>query len=129
MKTACVIMAAGLGKRMHSSLVKVLHTICGQSMIDYPVELALKQGFDPVVVVTGHQAEDLQVYLRGRFGERIRFALQDPPQGTGHAVLMAKKALSGFRGKLAILSSDVPLLSGRELGILKRAGRDAAVSS
>ncbi len=128
MKTACVIMAAGLGKRMRSSLVKVLHPICGQPMIDYPVALALDQGFDPVVVVTGHQTGTLREHLRECFGERIRFALQGSPKGTGHAVLTAKKALSGFKGKLAILSGDVPLLSRREMGVLRRAARGAAVA-
>jgi len=128
MKAACVILAAGQGKRMRSDRVKVLHPVCGRAMIEYPVSLALARRYAPVVVVVGRQADAVQAHLAARFGGRVRFALQDPPRGTGHAVLSAAGALAGARGKLAILSGDVPLLTGAELGALERAGRRAAVA-
>ncbi|HSA24473.1 MAG TPA: bifunctional UDP-N-acetylglucosamine diphosphorylase/glucosamine-1-phosphate N-acetyltransferase GlmU, partial [Myxococcota bacterium] len=128
MKAACVILAAGQGKRMRSQRVKVLHPVCGRPMIDYPVSLALARRYAPVVVVVGRQAAEVQAHLGERFGRRVRFALQDPPRGTGHAVLCATEALAGVRGKLVILSGDVPLLTGAELGALERAGRRAAVA-
>jgi bifunctional UDP-N-acetylglucosamine pyrophosphorylase/glucosamine-1-phosphate N-acetyltransferase len=128
MKTACVILAAGMGKRMRSSLVKVLHPVCGQAMIDYPVELALSRKYDPVVVVVGTQAEAVEAHLSGRFGDRVRFAVQTNPAGTGHAVMAARKALKGFRGKLAILCGDVPLLTARDLSRLERAAEKSRVA-
>jgi bifunctional UDP-N-acetylglucosamine pyrophosphorylase/glucosamine-1-phosphate N-acetyltransferase len=128
MKTACVILAAGMGKRMRSSLVKVLHPVCGQAMIDYPVELALARKYDPVVVVVGTQAEAVEAHLSSRFGDRVRFAVQTNPAGTGHAVMAARKALGSFRGKLAILCGDVPLLSTRELSRLEQAGKKSQVA-
>jgi len=128
MKTACVILAAGEGTRMKSSTPKVLHPVCGRPMIAYPVELALGRGYGPVVVVVSKAADAVRAYLRDRFGKRVRIAVQDPPLGTGHAVLSARRALDGARGKLAILYGDVPLLAGRDLGLLQRAGGKAAVA-
>lgn len=128
MKTSCVIMAAGHGKRMRSGLLKVLHPLADQPMIDYPVELAFKLRWSPVVVVVGHQREALVEHLRERFGERLAFAVQDPPQGTGHAVLQAEPLLRGFHGKVAILSGDVPLLEAAQLRALVRAGRRAPLA-
>jgi bifunctional UDP-N-acetylglucosamine pyrophosphorylase / glucosamine-1-phosphate N-acetyltransferase len=128
MKTACVILAAGDGKRMHSSLPKVLHPVCDQPMIAYPVSLALERGFSPVVVVISKHGRAVEDYLTRRFGKRLRFAVQDPPRGTGHAVMAAKKSLGPLKGKLAIVYGDVPLLSGKDLSALDRAGRNSAVA-
>ncbi len=128
MSTACVILAAGKSKRMRSGLVKVLHPMCDRPMIDYPVELALVRGYDPVVVVIGHQAEAVREHLQQRFPGRLTFAVQGDPLGTGHAVLAAERALRGVRGKLAVLYGDMPLLAGRDLGALERGGREAALA-
>ncbi len=123
MKTACVILAAGEGKRMKSVIPKVLHPVCSEPMIVYPVSLALAQGWDPVVVVLSPRGEKIRQLLEQKFGDRIRFAVQDPPLGTGHAVLSARKALASFRGQVAILYGDVPLLAKQDLDALARAGR------
>jgi len=128
MKTACVILAAGEGKRMHTRIPKVMHEVCFEPMIYYPVRLALKRGYQPVVVVTSKAGSAVQGYLAGRFGDRVRFAVQDPPRGTGHAVISAKKALKGFKGKLVILYGDVPLLQAQDLSALERSGKQAAVA-
>jgi bifunctional UDP-N-acetylglucosamine pyrophosphorylase/glucosamine-1-phosphate N-acetyltransferase len=103
MKTACVILAAGEGKRMRTRLPKVMHEVCSEPMIYYPVRLAIQRGYRPVVVVTSKAGEAVRSFLTDRFGDRVRFALQDPPRGTGHAVMSARKALKGHRGKLVIL--------------------------
>ena len=127
-KTACVILAAGQGKRMRSSKVKVLHPICGEPMVAYPVSLAIAKGYAPVVVVVGSQSEAVREYLKDRFGDKVRFVLQEPPQGTGHAVMQARSALKGHKGKVAILYGDVPLLGRSDLAALEKAGRKAPVS-
>jgi bifunctional UDP-N-acetylglucosamine pyrophosphorylase/glucosamine-1-phosphate N-acetyltransferase len=128
MKTACVILAAGEGKRMRTRLPKVMHEVCSEPMIYYPVRLALQRGYRPVVVVTGNPGEAVRGFLADRFGDRVRFAVQDPPRGTGHAVMSAKKALKGFSGKLVILYGDVPLLQSADLAALERSAKRAAVA-
>jgi bifunctional UDP-N-acetylglucosamine pyrophosphorylase/glucosamine-1-phosphate N-acetyltransferase len=123
-----VILAAGEGKRMRTRVPKVMHEVCSEPMIYYPVRLALQRGYKPVVVVTSKAGEAVREFLAGRFGDRVRFATQDPPRGTGHAVMSAKKALKGFKGKLVILYGDVPLLQSQDLAALERSGKRAAVA-
>lgn len=127
MNTACVILAAGLGKRMRSRLAKVLHPVLDRPMLLYPVELALAQRCKPVVVVAGHQEETVRQLLGGRFGAGVRVVRQWPPRGTGHALLMARPALPR-RGRLLVLCGDVPLLTLAEVARLRRGARDAAVA-
>src|SRR6187455_2426507 len=67
-KTTAVILAAGQGTRMKSSLPKVLHPIAGRPLIHYPVRAALEAGCGEVVVVVGHGREHLEGYLRDAFG-------------------------------------------------------------
>jgi bifunctional UDP-N-acetylglucosamine pyrophosphorylase/glucosamine-1-phosphate N-acetyltransferase len=107
-----IILAAGLGKRMKSATVKVLHRAAGRPIIDYVVDLATQISSKPPVVVIGHQREALQKWL----GARARYAVQEEQLGTGHAVLQAAKVLgkSGARNIL-ILSGDVPLTRAETL--------------
>jgi len=128
MKTACLILAAGEGKRMRSGLAKVMHPVCGVPMIYYPTALAIARGYDPVVVVTSPQHEDVRAFLSAQFGDGVCFATQDPPLGTGHAVISARGKLRSHKGKLLIIYGDVPLLATRDLQALERAGKDAALA-
>jgi bifunctional UDP-N-acetylglucosamine pyrophosphorylase/glucosamine-1-phosphate N-acetyltransferase len=108
---AVVIMAAGLGTRMKSHTIKVLHPVAGRPMIHYPVRLALALGAERVVVVLGHQRERVEAYLRSAFPDApLTFAVQEQPLGTAHAVSCAVPALTGFEGDVFILSGDVPNL-------------------
>ncbi|RLB58870.1 MAG: UDP-N-acetylglucosamine diphosphorylase/glucosamine-1-phosphate N-acetyltransferase [Deltaproteobacteria bacterium] len=126
-KRACVVLAAGDGKRMRSDLPKVLHPVCGEPMLTYPVELALAAGFDPVVVVISPQGRQVRRLLEQRFGKRVRLAVQRRPLGTAHAVLAARRQLAGFSGQLAIVYGDVPLLERADVSALLRAGRSASL--
>jgi bifunctional UDP-N-acetylglucosamine pyrophosphorylase/glucosamine-1-phosphate N-acetyltransferase len=113
---AAIVLAAGKGTRMKSSLPKVLHEVCGRPMAYFPVRRALEVGADPVVVVVGHEARAVQATLSGALGDpRLRFALQRRQLGTAHAVLAAKRALRGFAGDVLILSGDTPLLTRESL--------------
>lgn len=112
---AAVILAAGLGKRMKSKQAKVLHDLCGVPLVAHPADLALSIGADPVVVVVGHQAEEVSALLHARYGERVRTVRQPEQLGTAHAVSMAEKTLKRFHGRVAILSGDVPLLTADTL--------------
>ncbi|HEY8848973.1 MAG TPA: sugar phosphate nucleotidyltransferase, partial [Thermoanaerobaculia bacterium] len=107
-----IILAAGLGTRMKSARVKVLHRAAGRPIIDYVVDLATQISDKPPVVIIGHQREAVQKWL----GDRARYAVQEEQLGTGHAVLQAEKILgkSGARNIL-ILSGDVPLTRAETL--------------
>jgi len=99
-----VILAAGLGTRMKSKTIKILHRAAGRPIIDYVLDLAAEVCARPPVMIVGHQRDEVQKHV----GERARFAVQDPPRGTGHAVLQAAPLLRGG-GRILILSGDVPL--------------------
>ena len=110
--TAVIVLAAGEGKRMKSSLAKVLHPICGRPMIAYPAAVARALKPDRVVLVVGRQREKVTAALDARFGKgAFRYAVQEEQRGTGHAVACAKGALRGFRGRVLILYGDTPLLT------------------
>jgi bifunctional UDP-N-acetylglucosamine pyrophosphorylase/glucosamine-1-phosphate N-acetyltransferase len=108
---AAIVMAAGQGTRMKSGKAKVLHAVCEEPMVSYPVRLAQALGARPVVLVVGHQAEAVEAEVRRRFPAGVAFALQAEQKGTGHAVMMGLDALPDFEGRIFILSGDVPLLT------------------
>lgn len=112
---ACVIMAAGLGKRMKSDLPKVLHKLNGKPLIEYVVETAESCGARPVIAIIGHKRELVMEQL----GNRIQYAVQEQQLGTGHAVQQTEKLLSGYKGSVLILSGDVPLLKTTTVDALK----------
>ncbi len=104
---AAVILAAGKGTRMKSALPKVLHPICGQPMLFYPLEAARLAGFRQLKVVTGHGSEQ----VRQTFASPdIEWVEQTDQLGTGHALMCAAGALRGYSGALLLLCGDVPLL-------------------
>ncbi|MCP3676826.1 MAG: NTP transferase domain-containing protein, partial [Deltaproteobacteria bacterium] len=112
-KIASIVLAAGLGKRMCSTLPKVLHRVCGRSMLFYPLETLRGVKVKKTVVVIGHGGESVREFF-GNSG--VTFVTQEEQLGTGHAVRCAEKALRGFSGDILILSGDVPLI---QPGILK----------
>lgn len=111
--SAAVILAAGKGTRMKSGLVKVLHPLVGQPMLAWPLAAAREAGPSEVVIVAGHQAEQVQAAFGGKDG--IRIALQEEQLGTGHAVACAMPQLEGANGSILILCGDTPLLTGETL--------------
>lgn len=112
-KIAALILAAGKGTRMKSDLIKVLHEVAGQPMVSWPLAAAREAGAEEMVVVVGHQAEQVQRVLSGEAG--LRIALQEEQLGTGHAVACGLPALSGNSTTVLILCGDTPLLTGATL--------------
>lgn len=104
---AILIMAAGKGTRMKSELAKVLHPLRGRAMIHSVLEIAQRLSAERIVVIVGHQKERVIAELRDL---QVRFTVQEPQLGTGHAVLCALPQLAGFAGSVLILSGDVPLI-------------------
>ncbi|MBW2307164.1 MAG: bifunctional UDP-N-acetylglucosamine diphosphorylase/glucosamine-1-phosphate N-acetyltransferase GlmU [Deltaproteobacteria bacterium] len=110
-KPAVVILAAGKGTRMCSELVKVLHPVCGEPMLAPVLRAAHDLKPRRTLVVIGYQAER----VREAFPDQD-FVIQEPQNGTGHAVLCALEALQGFRGDIIVLSGDIPLLTSSTAG-------------
>jgi bifunctional UDP-N-acetylglucosamine pyrophosphorylase/glucosamine-1-phosphate N-acetyltransferase len=104
-----VVLAAGQGTRMKSSVPKVLHKIAGLSLIDHVLRAADTVGPASVTVVVGHKADVVRQHLSGR--DRLRFALQEPQMGTAHALQQAETALAGQTGTAILLSGDAPFIS------------------
>ncbi len=112
MNTNIVILAAGLGTRMKSKRAKVLHQAGGLTLIEHVVNAALAvTPADRIVVVVGHQADQVQQVL-ARTG--VRFVLQTEQKGTGHALMMCREAVPAD-GLLLVGYGDVPLLSAASL--------------
>ena len=107
MKLASIVLAAGRGTRMKSSLPKVLHQVCGRPMIHYAINAAKMSGAEKTVLVVGHGAEEVQNYL----GERVVYALQQEQLGTGHAVQSALPAISEDYDTILVTYGDMPLLT------------------
>ncbi|HWV38743.1 MAG TPA: bifunctional UDP-N-acetylglucosamine diphosphorylase/glucosamine-1-phosphate N-acetyltransferase GlmU [Vulgatibacter sp.] len=121
---AAIVLAAGKGTRMKSNLAKVLHEANGRPLAWYPIRRALAMGCDPVVVVVGHQGEEVRERLESLFpGAPLCFAVQERQLGTGHAVRCAREALAGAEGRVLILYGDVPLLTEATLARLVEAGQ------
>jgi bifunctional UDP-N-acetylglucosamine pyrophosphorylase / glucosamine-1-phosphate N-acetyltransferase len=92
---------------MKSALPKVLHRAAGRPLIDRVLAAAEPLAPASVIVVIGHQTEQLRSHLAG---SGVLTAIQEPQLGTGHALLQAEPYLEGKTGTLLLLSGDVPLL-------------------
>lgn len=109
-----IVLAAGQGTRMKSSRPKVLHEILGRPMITYLLDTLLGLGIEDIIAVVGYQAEKVMAALKDY---PLRFSVQEPQLGTGHAVQVGLGAVpSGVRDVL-VLCGDVPLIPGE--GILE----------
>ncbi|MBI4753094.1 NTP transferase domain-containing protein [Candidatus Desantisbacteria bacterium] len=107
-----IILAAGLGKRMKSKLIKILHPICGQPMVAYVIDALDELGIKKRVIVLGHQREQVAEFLSNR---SVEIAIQERPLGTGDAVKSAEQFFDKYEGDILILSGDTPLISTKSI--------------
>ncbi|MFD4258769.1 bifunctional UDP-N-acetylglucosamine diphosphorylase/glucosamine-1-phosphate N-acetyltransferase GlmU [Streptomyces sp. NPDC058534] len=115
---AVVVLAAGEGTRMKSATPKVLHELCGRSLVGHV--LAASGELDPqnLVVVVGHAREKVTAHL-AEVAPEVRTAVQEQQNGTGHAVRMGLEALGGaVDGTVVVVCGDTPLLTGETLRAL-----------
>jgi len=105
---AVVILAAGMGTRMKSSLIKVLHPINGKPVIYYPLEMLSKLEPEKTILVVGHQSEDVMAAVEAFDCQCV---IQDKQLGTAHAVKCAEETLKKFNGDVLVINGDTPLLS------------------
>ncbi|MCB0359455.1 MAG: bifunctional UDP-N-acetylglucosamine diphosphorylase/glucosamine-1-phosphate N-acetyltransferase GlmU, partial [Bdellovibrionales bacterium] len=131
-----VVLAAGKGVRMRSAKPKVLHTVCGRTLLDRVIRAAAALKPRKISVVVGHGREDVEselAALRGRLGfaaDALTSVLQEQQLGTGHAVQVALPEVSQAK-HILILPGDVPLLTAgclEKLVSLYKAGQQNGVS-
>ena len=103
---AAIVLAAGKGTRMKSDLHKVLHPIAGRPMLDHLLASVAELTPERQVVVVGSGRDQLEAALGGR----ATIAVQDPQEGTAHAVQQAEAGLASFAGDVLILYGDVPFV-------------------
>jgi len=116
-----VILAAGMGKRMQSDLPKVLHPLAGKPLLSHVIDTARTLNPSRVCVVYGHGGDMVPSQLAA---DDLRFVLQAPQLGTGHAVMQAADALNDAVPTL-VLYGDVPLTAAQTLQTLvDKAGKE-----
>ncbi|HXW68715.1 MAG TPA: bifunctional UDP-N-acetylglucosamine diphosphorylase/glucosamine-1-phosphate N-acetyltransferase GlmU [Dissulfurispiraceae bacterium] len=107
MKPASVVLAAGQGTRMKSTLPKVLHPLFAKPMVQYVVEALLALKPEKTIIVTGMEGQRIRDTLQNY---PVSFAVQKEPRGTGDALKSALQKLRGFTGTLLVVSGDTPLI-------------------
>ncbi|MCH7481186.1 MAG: bifunctional UDP-N-acetylglucosamine diphosphorylase/glucosamine-1-phosphate N-acetyltransferase GlmU [Chloroflexi bacterium] len=110
MKSTAVVLAAGHGTRMNSSLPKALHSLGGIPLIRYSVEAVQQATNTPPIVVVGSIAEDIHEAVE-KTGKKIRFVTQEEQLGTGHAVQQVEPLLRNKTDFVIVTSADLPLLT------------------
>ncbi|WEG07638.1 bifunctional UDP-N-acetylglucosamine diphosphorylase/glucosamine-1-phosphate N-acetyltransferase GlmU [Microbacterium horticulturae] len=121
---AIVILAAGQGTRMRSSLPKVLHRISGLPLVGHVLGTAQALDAAEVLVVVRHEREQVAAAV-SEIAPDARIVDQDEVPGTGRAVEVALAQLDGFDGDVLVLSGDVPLLDAATLGSFVAGHRSA----
>jgi bifunctional UDP-N-acetylglucosamine pyrophosphorylase/glucosamine-1-phosphate N-acetyltransferase len=125
---AAIILAAGHGTRMKSSMPKVLHEIGGRSMLAHVMATAGDLAPARMAVVIGDHAPGVGDAARAERGD-VAIAVQAPPRGTGDAVMKAMPSLEGFAGVVVVLYADTPLVEAGTLGkLVEKVAAGAAVS-
>jgi bifunctional UDP-N-acetylglucosamine pyrophosphorylase/glucosamine-1-phosphate N-acetyltransferase len=123
-KVAAIILAAGKGTRMRSQRAKVLHELGGEPMIARAVRAVAALEADPIVIVVGHQARDVEAAVKFT---NARFALQEPQRGTGDAARCGLSQLpANFTGDVLITYGDMPAIKSSTLRAFLDAHRKRA---
>jgi bifunctional UDP-N-acetylglucosamine pyrophosphorylase/glucosamine-1-phosphate N-acetyltransferase len=99
---------------MKSPLPKVLHKVGGRTLLERVIDTVEATGCERIVVVVGADSAQVRDLVARRLGEGA-IAVQDPPLGTGHAVMAAKAALADFQGDVLVTNGDCPLLQPQDL--------------
>jgi len=111
---AVVILAAGEGKRMKSRTPKVLHTLCGRTLLGHAIAAADELDPSRLVVVVGHGRELVSAEVAAATPQAL-VVCQDQQLGTGHAVRMVSEAIGVVPGTVVVTYGDMPLLRGQTL--------------
>ncbi|HYL11265.1 MAG TPA: NTP transferase domain-containing protein, partial [Candidatus Acidoferrales bacterium] len=122
-----VILAAGKGTRLRSSCAKVLHRAGGRALIEHVIRACQPLGAKRIFAVVGHQAEDVRAAVEPLGIETV---LQQPQHGTGHAMVVARRAIGNRVKHVLVLPGDAPLIRPETLRSLLQTHRngDAAAT-
>ncbi len=115
-----VILAAGKGTRMKSSLPKVLHRAAGRPLLAWVVDAARAAGCERILVVVGHGHERVREEIQGA---DLAWVLQEEQKGTGHALGQAEPEVRG-PATLLVLSGDAPMVTPATLDRLATAAEE-----
>ncbi|HEU0129629.1 MAG TPA: bifunctional UDP-N-acetylglucosamine diphosphorylase/glucosamine-1-phosphate N-acetyltransferase GlmU [Mycobacteriales bacterium] len=115
---AVVVLAAGEGTRMRSATPKVLHEVCGRSLLGHVLAAVTPLAPERLLVVVGHGRDAVTAALP----EGATPVVQEEQRGTGHAVRLALEAVAPFDGRVLVLYGDMPLVTTETLRRLLDAG-------
>jgi bifunctional UDP-N-acetylglucosamine pyrophosphorylase / glucosamine-1-phosphate N-acetyltransferase len=101
-----VVLAAGQGTRMKSKLYKVLHPVCGKSMVEHVIDNINTLNTNRIVTVVGHGAD----LVKETLGDKSEYVLQAEQLGTAHAIQQAEQLLGGLEGTTLVVCGDTPLI-------------------
>jgi bifunctional UDP-N-acetylglucosamine pyrophosphorylase / glucosamine-1-phosphate N-acetyltransferase len=118
---AAIILAAGLGTRMHSATAKHLHPLLGRRLADWVIQAVRALGPEPLVVVTSPDAREA---FRGE-----TVAVQETPRGTGDATAAARASLEGFDGDVLVVTGDAATITSELLAALLETHRSAGAAA
>ena len=123
-----IVLAAGEGTRMRSSLPKVLHQVGGRTLLEHVLCAAVQAGCGEMAIVVGPD-HDALAKLAGNVAPKAKLFEQRERRGTAHAVLAARKAIARKTDDILVMFADTPLVRPATLGKLRAAlGRGAAVA-
>ena len=115
MSARAIVLAAGKGTRMKSSRPKVLHELCGRSMLWWSLEALRAAGLTDITVVTN---PELQAVLADGGGAGAQTVVQKEQTGTGDAVRVALDAMPAAEGTVLVTYADMPLLDEELLRVV-----------
>ena len=128
-----IVLAAGSGTRMKSKTMKVLHPLCGRTMLGHVLSAASAVDPSRLVAVVGHGREQVGAHVLEQVPDAL-LAVQETQEGTGHAVRVALEALQSEggtpSGTVVVMTADTPLLQGGTLTglVADHAGSGRAVT-
>lgn len=126
MYNCAIILAAGKGKRMKSSMPKVVHKVCGKEMVNHVIDNVRKANIEDVNLVIGKGSEIVKEHTENR---NITYSMQKEQLGTGHAVICAEEFLKDKKGTVAIFTGDAPLITSETIEKLFKFHNDGKYSA
>jgi len=122
-----IVLAAGEGTRMKSSLPKTLHRVCGRTLLGHALAAASELAARRLIVVVGHGGDEVAAHVRAQAPDAV-VVVQDYLGGTGHAVRVALESVGTIPGTVVVTYADTPLLRTATLAglVAERVRADAA---
>jgi len=121
-----LILAAGMSTRMKSARSKMLHEVCGKAILSYVLDACREAGITEQIIIVGALRD--QVMAAYADAKDLAWVVQEPQQGTAHAVMVAQDALRGYEGDLVVIVGDAPLIRPETIRTLLETHRKEAAA-